>query len=155
MIGVNDTGDPPQREEGIMRQMLVGLLLLTCVTAGASTARGRLTGQSTPREGAMTALPLRIEIGAGPDKQVNALFDGPRRKLVQITLRNGAVLAEHKAPVPITIHCVAGKGTLTVGPDRQAVALSPGVLVTLEPDVLHEISASPAVSILLTQFTGA
>jgi quercetin dioxygenase-like cupin family protein len=141
-------------EEGMVRHLFVGFLLLTCVTGVVSATRGHLSGQATPGIGAMTTLPLTQEIGTGPDRQVRALFEGPRRKLVQITLRSGAVFAEHKAAVPITIQCVAGKGTLTVGADRQVVALSPGVLVTLEPDVVHEITASPAVSILLTQFTG-
>lgn len=86
---------------------------------------------------------------------MDLLFEGPRRKLIQITLRNGAVLAKHTAPAPIAIQGLAGKGTLFVGHEREEVALEPGVLVTLEPNVLHEIQASPAVSFLLTQFTGS
>ena len=103
----------------------------------------------------MTVLALQSALEPGPDKQVVSLFTGTRRTLVQITLRNGTTLAAHKAPVPITIHCVAGSGTLTVsGPGAGApVPLEPGVLVTLEPGVVHEIVAAPSVSILLTQFT--
>lgn len=101
----------------------------------------------------MTILPLQTTIGPGPDTQTVPLFKGPRRTLVQITLRNGATLSAHKAAVPITIHCVAGSGTLTVAGRESPLALAPGVLVTLEPGVVHEVVASPAVSILLTQFT--
>lgn len=100
----------------------------------------------------MTILALQTEIGPGTDRQVVPLFKGPRRTVVQITLRNGTTLEAHKAPVPITIQCVAGSGTLSVA-GQPALALKPGVLVTLEPDVVHEIVAAPAVSILLTQFT--
>ena len=100
----------------------------------------------------MTILALQTAIAPGTDRQVVPLFTGPRRTLVQIPLRNEATLAAHKAPVPITIHCVAGGGTLTVS-DQPAVPLKPGVLVTIEPGVVHEIVASPSVSILLTQFT--
>lgn len=101
----------------------------------------------------MTVLALQPSIESGADKQVVSLFTGPRRTLVQITLRNGAVLAAHKAAVPITIHCVAGGGTLTASDSEAPLPLRPGVLVTLEPGVVHEIAATPAVSVLLTQFT--
>jgi quercetin dioxygenase-like cupin family protein len=100
----------------------------------------------------MTVLALQT-LEPGPDKQVVPLFTGPRRTLVQITLRNGTTLAAHKAAVPITIHCVAGTGTLTLKDEGAAVPLKPGVLVTLEPGVVHEIVAAPSVSVLLTQFT--
>ena len=104
----------------------------------------------------MQILQLQTTIRTGKDekdKQVDALFDGPRRKLVQITLRNHTLLNAHKSDVPITIQCIAGSGTLTVGDAAELVELTPGVLVTIDPNVSHEIRANPAVSILLTQFT--
>lgn len=120
----------------------------------ARIARALLLAASASFGDSMKRIPLQTTIPEGKDRQVDLLFEGPRRKLIQITLRNGAVLAKHTAPVPITIQGLAGKGTLFVGDEREAVALEPGVLVTLEPSVPHEILASPAVSFLLTQFTG-
>lgn len=111
------------------------------------------TQDAVTRKDSMTVIPLLTDIASGPDRQVVSLFTGPGRKLVQITLRNGATLAAHTAPVPITIQCVAGSGTLTVSDQEAAVPLKPGVLVTIEPGVVHEIVAAPSVSILLTQFT--
>jgi len=105
------------------------------------------------RKAPMTVLSLHTRIESGPDKQVDPVFTGPRRRLVQITLRNQATLAAHKAPVPITIQCIAGSGTLTLPVQGTTLSLTPGVLVTIEPDVVHEIVASPSVSVLLTQFT--
>ena len=102
----------------------------------------------------MKQLPLQTSIGEGKDRQVDLLFEGSRRKLIQITLRNGAILAKHSAPVPITIQCIVGEGTLFVGEARETVSLVAGALVTIEPTVVHEIKANPAVSILLTQFIG-
>ena len=102
----------------------------------------------------MKLLPLRTSVGAGKDKVVEQLFEGPGRKLVQITLRNNGILETHKAAVPITIQCVAGSGILSVGDTPEPVELKPGVLATIEANVLHEIKANPDVSILLTQFTG-
>ena len=104
----------------------------------------------------MQVVTLQTTIGAGPDKQIDLLFAGPRRKLVQITLRNNAVLGAHKASVPITIQCVAGRGTLSAGGGEEEptlLQLTPGTLLTLEPNHVHEITAQPAVSILLSQFT--
>ena len=100
----------------------------------------------------MQKLNLQTKIGDGKDKEVTPLFDGERRKIVQITLRNKAVLDAHKAAEPITIHCVAGKGLLIVGEEKEEVELKEGVLVTIEPNVVHEIRATSKVSILLTKF---
>lgn len=102
----------------------------------------------------MKVLPLRTSVGEGKDKEVEQLYEGPGRKLVQITLRNNSILEAHKAAVPITIQCVAGSGILKVADAPEPIALKPGVLVTIEANVIHEIKANPDVSILLTQFTG-
>ncbi|MBK6725476.1 MAG: hypothetical protein IPG58_20095 [Acidobacteria bacterium] len=100
----------------------------------------------------MQKLNLQTKIGDGKDKEVTPLFDGERRKIVQITLRNKAVLDSHKAAEPITIQCIAGKGLLIVGEEKEEVELKEGVLVTIEPNVVHEIRALSKVSVLLTKF---
>lgn len=100
----------------------------------------------------MQKLNLQTKIGDGKDKEVTPLFDGDRRKIVQITLRNKAILDAHKAAEPITIQCVAGKGLLIVGEEKEEVELKEGVLVTIEPNVVHEIRALSKVSVLLTKF---
>ena len=100
----------------------------------------------------MQKLNLQTKIGDGKDKEVTPLFDGERRKIVQITLRNKAVLDAHKAAEPITIQCVAGKGLLIVGEEKEEVELKEGMLVTIEPNVVHEIRALSKVSVLLTKF---
>lgn len=51
----------------------------------------------------MQKLNLQTKIGDGSDKEITPLFDGERRKIVQITPRNRAVLESHKAAEPITI----------------------------------------------------
>ena len=100
----------------------------------------------------MQKLNLQTKIGDGKDKEVTPLFDGDRRKIIQITLRNKAILDAHKAAEPITIQCVAGKGLLIVGEEKEEVELKEGVLVTIEPNVVHEIRALSKVSVLLTKF---
>ncbi len=103
-------------------------------------------------EDRVKTLNLRTEIGEGADKQVEILFEGPRRKIVQITLRHDAILDAHKAGEPITIHCIAGTGTLIVGEERRSLELVPGALVTIEPNTIHEIRSRPSVSVLLSKF---
>ncbi|MFN0120449.1 MAG: hypothetical protein ACKV2V_08105 [Blastocatellia bacterium] len=108
----------------------------------------------TNTEATMNVLKLQTEIGEGKDKQVELLFEGAQRKIQQLTLRNRAVLTAHKAAEPITIQCIAGNGVIRIGEKGEAIELRPGVLLTLEPNVTHEVEALPAVSILLTRFTG-
>ena len=85
-------------------------------------------------------------------KKIQVLFQGPRRKLLQIVLRDGATLDAHKADVPISIQCIAGSGVLKTG--QESVDLAPGVLVTMERNVEHEVISLPAVSILVSRFEG-
>lgn len=100
----------------------------------------------------MEKLNLKTEISEGRDIESNLLFDGARRKIMQITLRRSAVLKVHKAAEPITIQCVAGAGQLLDVGKNETYELSTGVLITVEPEVVHEVGALPEVSILLSKF---
>ncbi len=100
----------------------------------------------------MKKLNLETEIGMGKNIEINVLFEGSKRKIVQITLRENAILKAHKAAEPITIQCVVGSGELLDITNNAKTDLSPGVLITVEPEVLHEVKALPEVSILLTKF---
>jgi len=101
----------------------------------------------------MQILPLQTTIGAGKDKQIEPLFHGPHRRVFQITLRNSAILDSHKAAAPITIQCIAGSGILNAADGSASIDLTPGILVTIEPNIAHEVKALPSVSILVSQFT--
>lgn len=128
------------------RTMLaLGLFLLSGLLIGSLLAENK----GDP----MRVIKLRTDIGAGQNKQVEVLFEGPRRKLVQITLRKEAILESHTAPEPITIQCLSGKGLLIVGDKKESVQLEPGVLVTMESNIVHEIKSQPEVSVLLARFT--
>ena len=87
------------------------------------------------------------------DKTVEQLYDGAFRRLVEVRLRNNAVLARHHADVPITVYCISGKGVFAAGSDLDEFQeLRPGTLVTLEAGVEHEVVAEPEVHILVTKF---
>jgi quercetin dioxygenase-like cupin family protein len=135
-------------EEYVMHYTMV---IIGIFAASVLSAQGK-KDTDIKREN-MTVLNLTDTIGDGVNKEVRVLFKGPRRTIVQITLRNNGILASHSAPEPITIHCVAGKGTMTVGEEKRVIELTNSVLVTIEPNVPHEIIGEPAVSVLLSKFS--
>lgn len=91
--------------------------------------------------------------GSEKDKEVRELFNGPRRRILEVRLRNSAVLTKHKAAEPITVQCISGSGTFYAGPDLEdSLELRPGTLLTLEPGVEHEAAAEPELHILVTRF---
>jgi quercetin dioxygenase-like cupin family protein len=89
------------------------------------------------------------------DLAVTQLFEGGSRKILGVRLKNGAVLARHKADVPITVLCLAGSGTFTAGADLEdSQELRAGTLITLEAGIEHEVTAEPSIHILVSKFTG-
>ena len=111
--------------------------------------------------GALLAIPIAAEetmqvhlattIEEGPDLEVKKLHQGEWSQLTQITLRNSKPLATHQAKEAVTIQCVSGKGTLVVDGGNR-IALTPGVVVLLEPNVAHAVESAPEVSVLVTRF---
>jgi quercetin dioxygenase-like cupin family protein len=93
---------------------------------------------------------LPREIGPGREREVQTLFADPWRRLVLISLRNGAVLADHSARVPITIHALSGKGRLITAGNTYRV--EPGIIVPVDAHVVHQVQAEPEVAILVTFF---
>ena len=99
------------------------------------------------------AMVLPHEIGEGKDREVHVLLADRWRKLVLIQLRRGVLLADHSARFPITIQALAGKGMLRLGSEEHE--LIPGVLVPVDPQVIHNVQGDPDVAILVTFFRQA
>lgn len=99
-------------------------------------------------------LDLKTEIGEGKDQEVKILFEGERRKIAQLTLRNGKRLESHSVEEPIVIQCIAGSGEVLIQNDEaeKTIELLPGKTLTIEGRVLHDVIARPEVSILLIRF---
>lgn len=88
---------------------------------------------------------------SGKSKEVKEIFNGERRRLVAVKLRDGASLAKHKAAEPITIMCLAGKGLFRAGVDlSDECEFRTGTLVTLAGGVEHEVVAHPALDLLVS-----
>lgn len=75
----------------------------------------------------------------GAPQEVIVLTDLPSTKVVAITLRGGAALAEHTAPVPVTIQALFGAVTVVVAGER--TPLAPGSFVVLDAAVPHAVQA--------------
>lgn len=99
-------------------------------------------------------LDIKNEIDSGKDKEIKMLFEGERRKIVQLTLRNEMNLKWHSVPEPITIQCIAGEGEMLIKSEVQTdtLKLLPGTLITLDPLIDHDIIGKPSVSIILIRF---
>lgn len=86
-------------------------------------------------------------------KDVNEIFNGDRRRMVEVTLRNNEILSKHKAIEPISVLCLGGGGRFLAGPElEESYVLRPGTLLTLEAEVYHEVIAEPELHILVTKF---
>jgi quercetin dioxygenase-like cupin family protein len=93
------------------------------------------------------------QISSLKDKEVREIYNGARRRMVEVKLRENAVLTRHKTPEPISVLCLAGKGVFTAGANLEdRLDLSPGVLLTLEGGIEHEVAATPEIHILVTKF---
>ncbi len=87
------------------------------------------------------------------NKDAAKIFDGSRRQMMEVTLRNGEVLSKHKAKEPLTVFCLAGNGTFKAGKDlEEQQKLVAGTLITLEAEIEHEVVAEPEIHILVTKF---
>jgi quercetin dioxygenase-like cupin family protein len=87
------------------------------------------------------------------NKDVSQIFNGERRSIVEICLRNGEKLGRHKAFEPITVFCLAGEGTFRAGKDlEEEQKLVAGTLITLEAEIEHEVVAEPEICLLVTKF---
>ena len=96
---------------------------------------------------------LNANAGFENDKQVTELFKGAFRRIVEVRLQNGAVLSRHKADVPITVFCLSGSGIFTAGKDLEdSQELRAGTLITVEAGIEHEVTADPALHIIVTKF---
>lgn len=94
-----------------------------------------------PMPSALVSGPLALPVdgGSGEPREVRVLFDDPAGKVATIVLRDGTVLPEHHADVPVTIVALAGAGTVVSGEARlaldgtHAVVLAAGAPHAVEP----------------------
>ncbi|MGI8544140.1 MAG: hypothetical protein ACR2MD_11790 [Aridibacter sp.] len=93
------------------------------------------------------------EIQSEKDIEAKQLYKGSGRQIMEIKLRNNAVLSKHKAAEPITVFCLAGNGKFLAGENLEDEhLLEKGTFITLEANILHEVSAESELHIIVTKF---
>lgn len=88
--------------------------------------------------GGRHAVELPTAPATAPPVKVIPVYDAPHLKLATITLRDGAVLERHTAPMPVTIQVLVGEAEVTFD-DGHRERVSPSRLVALEASVPHAV----------------
>jgi len=87
------------------------------------------------------------------DLSVEKFVDDDACAVISISLKNGGVLAKHRAAEPITVLCFSGKAEFRAGPGLQeSTELTEGSLISLEPGIEHSVTALPEARIIVTKF---
>ncbi len=93
------------------------------------------------------------EIQSEKDIEAKQLYKGSGRQIMEVKLSNNAVLSKHKAAEPIAVFCLAGNGKFLAGENLEdEQILETGTFITLEANILHEISAESELYILVIKF---
>lgn len=82
------------------------------------------------------------------DRNAITLTRGAGVRLVLTALKQGAVLHEHRAPAPATVHVLSGRMAFRVGGQR--LELGPGHVVAMEAGLEHAGEALEDTAFLLT-----
>ena len=82
------------------------------------------------------------------DRNSRTLVHDPSLSVVIVAMKAGAVLREHRAPGPITVHVLEGHIDFAVG--DQTHHLDVGHMVVLEAALMHEVTARGEGAFLLT-----
>ena len=131
-----------------MKRILSMLAALASLGACATTPRPEPQpappAADVPRQ---RVIELPTDIGPGQPKEARVLMNEAPLKLATIILRQGTVLPEHDAPVPVTIFALSGAGVVTVGDER--LALDAGHAVFLGPKVPHAVIPNPGTDLVL------
>lgn len=80
-------------------------------------------------------------------RQITVFHKGPLR-IVLFAFEAGAGLPSHRAPGFVVIHALRGR--LSVKTLNNSFELAAGQLVTLDPEVVHDVTAAEASDMLLT-----
>ncbi|MBK8692749.1 MAG: hypothetical protein IPN17_10770 [Deltaproteobacteria bacterium] len=123
---------------------LAALALGGCATQSTATA-----ARHAPALGGLAArvVDFPTTVGPGQPREARVLVDEPALKLVTIVLRQGTLLPEHSAPIPVTIQALQGAGTVLVGTER--LRIDPTHAVVLAASVSHAVQPDPGADLVL------
>lgn len=124
--------------------VLAALALGGCATQSTATAAHHAPALGGP---AARVVDFPSAVGPGQPREARVLVDEPALKLVTIVLRQGTLLPEHSAPIPVTIQALQGAGTVLVGTER--LRIDPTHAVVLAASVSHAVQPDPGADLVL------
>ncbi len=124
--------------------VLAALALGGCATQSTATAAHHAPALGGP---AARVVDFPSTVGPGQPREARVLVDEPALKLVTIVLRQGTLLPEHSAPIPVTIQALQGAGTVLVGTER--LRIDPTHAVVLAASVSHAVQPDPGTDLVL------
>ena len=125
------------------------LALALAPLAASGCASTSAAGPHAPAFEGPTARVVELPTAAGEGKprELQIVVDIPALKLATVVLRQGTILPDHSASVPVTIMALSGAGVVTVGTER--LQLDPGHAVVLGPDVVHAVVPDPGTDMVV------
>ena len=123
---------------------LAALALGGCATQSTAAAARHAPALGGP---AARVVDFPSTVGPGQPREARVLVDEPALKLVTIVLRQGTLLPEHHAPIPVTIQALQGAGTLMAGTNR--FRIDPTHAVVLAASVPHSVQPDPGTDLVL------
>ncbi|MCC6808559.1 MAG: hypothetical protein IT381_14130 [Deltaproteobacteria bacterium] len=125
-----------------MKRMIVTAAIMG-ISFSAAAAPGLAPGGPGPKGPlgpGYHELTVATVAGPGEPVETRVLLETPHLKLASVTLRQGATLAEHSAPMQVTIQAISGSGTVKLSGDK-SVRVEAGKLVVLAPNMPHSVVA--------------
>ncbi len=101
----------------------------------------------------LETLEFNLEIAPANGKEARVLFSRGEQRVFEVKLSNSGKLARHTASSLITVLCLAGSGVFRAGEELEdEQSLTVGTMIALDAGIAHEVSAEPALHILVTKF---
>lgn len=91
---------------------------------------------------------LATVAGQGEAVESKVLLETPHLKLASVILRQGATLAEHSAPMQVSIQALAGTGTVKLA-DGKTMRVEAGKMIVLAPSMAHSVIADEKTDLIL------
>jgi quercetin dioxygenase-like cupin family protein len=128
--------------EAVMRRVISSIaVVLFLLVAGLVLAQPRAAGPGHH----LVTLPTAVQGSASVETRV--LLETAHLKIATVSVRRGAVMAEHAAPTQVSIQALAGSGEIRLAGTTERI--DPAHMLVLAPGVGHEIRATGGDLVLL------
>jgi quercetin dioxygenase-like cupin family protein len=123
-------------------------IALTVLSSSVYAAPGPGPGPKGPTGPGYHEVTLATVARQGEAVESKVLLETPHLKLASLTLRQGATLAEHSAPMQVSIQALAGSGTVKLA-DGKTMRVEVGKMIVLAPNMAHSVVADEKTDLIL------